>query len=196
MGAYTYKSTVFQKSNDLSIMIMYICLLSYLSAMDRQESSGVVAKLVDVLALGASGVTHGGSSPLLGTRILYSMKKVIKEKTNEYEGVIRVTGKGVGYFPIPDVDEDLEIQPENLASALNRDRVKIKFLGKESFGRKQAKVVDIIERHKTSFVGTLEKSDEGFFLVPDDKRMYRDIFIPKEKILNAKEGEKVQAKIT
>jgi len=124
------------------------------------------------------------------------MKKVIKEKTNEYEGVIRVTGKGVGYFPIPDVDEDLEIQPENLASALNRDRVKIKFLGKESFGRKQAKVVDIIERHKTSFVGTLEKSDEGFFLVPDDKRMYRDIFIPKEKILNAKEGEKVQAKIT
>ena len=155
-----------------------------------------VAKLVDVLALGASGVTHGGSSPLLGTRILYSMKKVIKEKTNEYEGVIRVTGKGVGYFPIPDVDEDLEIQPENLASALNRDRVKIKFLGKESFGRKQAKVVDIIERHKTSFVGTLEKSDEGFFLVPDDKRMYRDIFIPKEKILNAKEGEKVQAKIT
>jgi len=68
------------------------------------------------------------------------MKKVIKEKTNEYEGVIRVTGKGVGYFPIPDVDEDLEIQPENLASALNRDRVKIKFLGKESLAENKRKL--------------------------------------------------------
>lgn len=107
-----------------------------------------------------------------------------------------MTGKGVGYFPIPDVDEDFEIQPENLKAALNRDRVRVESLGRESFGRKQARVTEIIERHKTEFVGTLEKSDEGFFLVPDDKRMYRDIFIPEDKTQGAKEGEKVQTKIT
>jgi len=121
---------------------------------------------------------------------------VKKEENKIIEGTIRVTGKGVGYFPAPDDTDDFEVQPENLASALNRDKVKIKPLSKETSGRKQARVIDIVERHKTSFVGTLEKTEEGFFLVPDDKRMYRDIFIPTEKILKAKEGEKIQVKIT
>ena len=117
------------------------------------------------------------------------------KEENIFEGIIRVTGKGVGYFPIADQEEDLEIQPENIQSALNRDRVKVELLGQEVYGRKQARVVDIVERHKTQFVGTLEHSNEGFFLVPDDKRMYRDIFIPSDSAQGAASGAKVQAKI-
>ncbi|HEY4528468.1 MAG TPA: ribonuclease R [Candidatus Paceibacterota bacterium] len=116
-----------------------------------------------------------------------------KENTDPYIGMIRVTGKGVGYFPIPNSDEDFEIQPENLATALNRDTVRIEDMKKEALGRKQARVVEIIERKKTEFVGTLEKTEDGFFLVPDDKRMYKDIFVVDPK--GAKEGDKVQVKI-
>lgn len=118
------------------------------------------------------------------------------EENNILEGTIRVTGKGVGYFPMPDLDEDFEIQPENLLGALNRDRVKVESLQREILGRKQAKVIDIVERHKTEFVGMLEKSDEGFFLVPDDKRMYRDIFVPSDSALKAEPGDKVQVRLT
>jgi ribonuclease R len=119
------------------------------------------------------------------------------EKTeNKWEGIIRVTGKGVGYFPAPDDSEDFEVQPENMKAALNRDRVRVEPLGKELMGRKQAKVVEILERHKTEFVGILEKADTGFFLVPDDKRMYRDIFVPAGKSAGAKGGEKAQVRIT
>ena len=106
-----------------------------------------------------------------------------------------MTGKGVGYFPIPDADEDFEIQPDNLNIALNRDRVKVESLHKEILGRKQARVIEIIERHKTEFVGTLEKTEEGFFLVPDDRRMYLDIFVSFDSAGNAIEGDKVQVKI-
>ncbi|MDO8590278.1 MAG: ribonuclease R [bacterium] len=119
-----------------------------------------------------------------------------QEENNILEGIVRVTGSGVGYFPVPNAENDLEIQPENLSGALNRDRVKVESLHTEILGRMQAKVVDIIERHKTAFVGTLEKADEGFFLVPDDKRMYRDIFVPEDKVLKAKEGDKVQVRLT
>ena len=118
------------------------------------------------------------------------------KKNNLLEGTIRVTGKGVGYFPLPRGDEDLEIQPENLNAALNRDRVKVESLQKEILGRKQARVTEIIERHKTEFVCTLEKDDENFFLVPDDKRMYRDIFVPFDSAQGASEGDKVQVKIS
>ncbi|MSR87588.1 MAG: ribonuclease R [Candidatus Zambryskibacteria bacterium] len=119
-----------------------------------------------------------------------------EENKDPFIGTIRVTSKGVGYFPMPDSEEDFEIQPENINTALNRDNVRIEDLKKESFERKQAKVVEIIERHKTEFVGTLEKSDEGFFLIPDDKRMYRDIFVSANKTLDGKNGDKAQAKIT
>lgn len=120
-----------------------------------------------------------------------------KKEEKYIEGTIRVTGKGVGYFPDPKDDKsDFEIQPENLKSALNRDRVRIDPLGKERYGRKQARVTDIVERHKTEFVGTLEKDGQKFFLVPDDKRMYRDISVASDKLAGAKEGQKIQVKIT
>ena len=118
-----------------------------------------------------------------------------KENKNILEGIIRVTGKGVGYFPAPDESDDFEVQPDNLNAALNRDKVKIEILDKELLGRKQAQVVEIVERHKTEFVGILEKADAGFFLVPDDKRMYRDIFVPADKANGGKAGEKVQVRI-
>lgn len=119
-----------------------------------------------------------------------------EENKDPFVGTIRVSGKGVGYFPQPNSDEDFEIQPENIATALNRDTVRIEDLKKEVYGRKQAKVVEIIKRHKTEFVGTLEKSEEGFFVVPDDKRMYRDIFIPAGSAMDSnQEGDKVQAQI-
>jgi ribonuclease R len=102
----------------------------------------------------------------------------------------------VGYFTITDGEADLEIQPENLNAALNRDRVKVAPLGKEVFGRKQAKVLEIVERHKTEFVGTFEKEGKNFFVVPDDKRMYRDIFVPFDYAFGASGGDKVQVKIT
>lgn len=106
------------------------------------------------------------------------------------QGVIRVTGKGVGYFTRPEEDTDLEVQPENLNTALNGDTVRIELIDKELYGRSQAKVVEIIKRKKTQFVGVLDKG----FVIPDDKRMYRDISVG-EETLNAKEGDKVVAEI-
>ncbi len=115
-----------------------------------------------------------------------------KEQTeNPFIGTIRVTGKGVGYFPIPDSDEDFEIPPELINTALNRDTVRIEDLKRLSpYKRKLAKVAEIIERHKTEFVGTF---DQGF-IIPDDKRMYRDIAVADPK--GAKNGEKVQVRLS
>lgn len=117
------------------------------------------------------------------------------EQDNPYIGTIRVTGKGVGYFPMPDSDEDFEIPPEMNGTALHKDTVRVEDLKRVSpYGRKLAKVVEIIARHKTEFVGKLEKTAQGAFLVPDDKRLYRDIFIADAK--EAKEGDKVLVRLT
>ena len=147
--------------------------------------------MVDTLALGASGASRGGSSPLLPT-----LRQMKEDNIDPFVGTIRITGKGVGYFSVPDSDDDYEIQPENINAALHRDTVRIEDLKREVYGRRQAKVSEIVERYKTEFVGTIEKDEQGFFLIPDDKRMYRDIFVPSESVLDAKHGDKVQVRMT
>lgn len=106
-------------------------------------------------------------------------------------GAVRVTSKGVGYFSPEGSEEDLEIQPEQINTALNGDTVKIEILNKELYGRKQAKVLEIIERKKTHFAGTFEEDSGKYFVIPDDKRMYRDFVVKTDDTLGAKHGDKV-----
>jgi ribonuclease R len=101
------------------------------------------------------------------------------------EGIIKVTGKGVGYFNVPDEDVDLEVQPEEINTALNGDIVKLELLEGEIYGRKQARVLEVVKRKKIQFVGDF---DEGF-VIPDDKRIYRDFFVLENS--GAKNGDKV-----
>ncbi len=122
-------------------------------------------------------------------RILTEFGIVGKLMTKILEGTIKVTGKGVGYFAIPDTDTDIEIQPENINTALNGDTVKIEILQVEVYGRRQGKVLEILSRKKIYFVGTFDKG----FVIPDDKRMYRDIAVGSES--EAKDGDKVLSEI-
>jgi ribonuclease R len=127
--------------------------------------------------------------------------KNTQEKNNggTITGIISVNSKGVGFVENPDEKQgaDFEIAPEALHTALNRDTVEIRPLGMKSrFMRPLAEVVSIVKRGKMRFTGVLEEAKTGFALVPDDKRLYKDIFIPKDKALNGRMGDKVFVEIT
>lgn len=117
--------------------------------------------------------------------------------TSLFTGTIAVSSRGVGYFHIEDFPEDIEIQTPLLKTALNGDTVEITLHAEIPGQRRQGEVVKIVTRAKTQFVGTLEQTNgnDFFFLKPDDRRMYRDIFIHASKSLNGKKGEKVLAEI-
>ncbi len=114
---------------------------------------------------------------------------------DELVGVIKVTGKGIGYFALPDTEVDLEVQSESINTALNGDTVRVELLDKELYGRKQAKVVEIVKRKKMHFVGTFEDDNGKCFVIPDDKRMYRDLFIDTGNSMGAKQGDKVVSEL-
>src|SRR5581483_11565523 len=117
--------------------------------------------------------------------MIYSQKMPKKET---YKGPISVNTKGVGFFNIDENRENtLEIQPENLNRAFPGDTVEVEKLNQRIKNRDQGKVVKIIERFRDEFVGTVHNA----YVIPDDKRVYVDIFI-KEKI---EEGTKVLVKI-
>jgi ribonuclease R len=120
-----------------------------------------------------------------------------------YTGKITVSGRGVGYFAVPPnaegvmpFEDDIEIQTPLLKTALNNDEVEVKVLPAVEGIRRQGEVVKIITRAKMQFVGTLAQTKDFFFLKPDDRRMYKDIFVHSSVAKDGKQGDKVLVEIT
>ena len=116
----------------------------------------------------------------------------ITHQSHYYEGYIDVTMDGRGYFVCDELEQDIKIPSRNLNHALNKDRVRVYAYNRQrSSKRQEGDVVEILERNKTTFVGTLQLHKNHGFVVPDDKRMYVDFYIPIKHINGAKDGDKV-----
>jgi ribonuclease R len=101
------------------------------------------------------------------------------------EGIITTTGKGLGFVSLGEDsprEEDIRIETGFLNTALPKDRVKILVHAKIPNMQQTGEVVEILLRAKTTFVGTLEKAPDAYYLIPQDNRIYVDIRIPSEKV--------------
>ncbi len=111
-------------------------------------------------------------------------------------GTIDFNQAGNAYVKVPGLDQDIFIHAKNVKNAFQGDKVLIltyHFKGKQMEGS----VVEVIERHKEEFVGTfeyIEHKDFGF-VVFDKKTLHTDMFIPKNAINGAYDGDKVVAKL-
>jgi ribonuclease R len=77
-------------------------------------------------------------------------------------------------------EEDIKINASLLNTALHNDEVEVVLLPKKEKERQHGEVVSVLKRAKERFVGRIDrKNGKSFgFLIPDDSRMYVDIFIP------------------
>ena len=104
--------------------------------------------------------------------------------------------KGFGFVEIEDEETDIYIPEENTCGAFYKDLVQIQIVKEEREShRREGKVVKILEHTVTSVVGTVEKSDSFGFLIPDNRKITKDIFIPIECMKNAVTGDKAIAQI-
>jgi ribonuclease R len=123
-------------------------------------------------------------------------KYKINEERKYHIGTMDLTSNGNGYFICEDFDDDIFVPSVNLNKALQNDLVRVYVYNKRKSNKLEADVVEIIERAKQEFVGTLQMSKNFGFVVPDNPKMYADIFISRGKINGAKDGDKVLAKMT
>ncbi len=105
-------------------------------------------------------------------------------------GKLTVSGRGTGYLRILDREEDIEIDNQLLRTALNGDEVTVSLLPRVTGERQKGEVTEIISRARNNFVGVVEMNN-GIYIVPDDRRMYKDIVVKPENSLDAKAGDKV-----
>ncbi len=102
------------------------------------------------------------------------------------KGIISISSIGTGYVRSEEFEEDIKIEASFLNTALHNDEVSVALFPKKKGEKQQGEVVNIIKRAKKRFVGVIEKkkNKKYAFLVPDDKRMYVDIFLPKNRVKN------------
>lgn len=112
------------------------------------------------------------------------------------EGYVDLTQKGSGYVVTEELEDDVYITPKNMAHALNGDYVKVLMYAQRKNKKPEGEIVEILKRAREEFVGTIELSKNFGFLVPDNKKMLVDLYIPKEALKGAKHGDKAIARIT
>ena len=121
---------------------------------------------------------------------------------DEFEGTLKIASKGFG-FVVPDSpyrEGDLFIPAKAVKDGITGDRVRVAVLRKSSrsgFGSggqdrgPSGRVLEVLQRNKTTFAGTIAKQRGSWFVIPDGKEIREPILVRDAGAKNVKEGDKV-----
>lgn len=120
----------------------------------------------------------------------------LPEKMGLIVGRLQGNSRGFG-FVIPDnpMRKDIYININNMNGAMHNDRVMVRPVYSAK-GQSDGEVIRILERYNKEVVGTFEQGGNFGFVVPDDSRIYHDIFVPQGETKGASNGDKVVVEIT
>ena len=123
-------------------------------------------------------------------------KYIITAKNNHFKGIVDITSRGNAYVICEDLEHDIYIPSRNLNHALHNDLVQVYVYNRKKNKKKEGDIVEVLERAKNKFVGILQKNKNFGFVIPDDSKMYSDIFVSESKLNTAVDGDKVLVKLT
>lgn len=111
-------------------------------------------------------------------------------------GIVDMTASGNAYVNSDAYENDIFIASANTFKSLPGDEVKVYLFPPRKNKKQEGEIVEIIKRKRMQFVGIVEIGKDFAFLLPRDKGMPYDIFIPLPLLNGAKEGEVAIAEIT
>lgn len=163
------------KEKELAVMLQ-------VSKEDRDELNRIMNEL---LAEGKVSLTKKG--------------KFIRSKHSDDNlvGTFISHPKGFGFVEIEGREEDLYIPEGFINGAFHKDTVRVALLSGKEGKRQEAQVVEIVARGMKQIVGIFEKSNKNFgFVIADNTKISKDIFVPTERSKGAVTGHKVVCEIT
>ncbi len=117
------------------------------------------------------------------------------EKLSLIKGKVHGHADGFGFLISDDEPTDLFLSPKEMSKALHGDLVMVREVGMDRRGRREASIVEVLERANTQLVGRLH-NDHGILSVEaENRRIAQDFLIPKDKSMGAKAGQVVIVKI-
>lgn len=108
-----------------------------------------------------------------------------------YTGIFDASARGSGYVICKDFEDDIFIASNNVNKALHGDEVELYVYKRRKKGKLEGEITQVLNRHKTEYVGVIQKHKNYAFVVADSNKMYVDIFVPLNKTFKAEDGDKV-----
>ncbi|MDQ0254615.1 ribonuclease R [Evansella vedderi] len=120
----------------------------------------------------------------------------LPDKMNLLRGEVIMHPKGFAFVKTEVGQDDVYIAGAEMNGAMNQDKVLVRLHPGSSGARPEGAIIRILERGVKTTVGTYVDDKHYGFVIPDDKRIPNDIFIPKNKEGGAVDGHKVLVEIT
>jgi ribonuclease R/exosome complex exonuclease DIS3/RRP44 len=108
-----------------------------------------------------------------------------------FSGIVDVNTQGNAYISAEELEDDIFVSFPNLNRAFHGDTVEVQLFQKKKGGRPEGKVLRVLKRRKTEFVGIVDLYKSFAFVRATDSRMYTDFFVPLEHLSGANHKEKV-----
>jgi ribonuclease R len=118
---------------------------------------------------------------------------LVPEKLDAVRGRIEAHPDGFGFLVPEDGSADLYLPPAEMQQVLHGDRVLAQPLGLDRRGRREGRIMEVVERRHTRIVGRLHQARGLEFVVPSDRRIQHDIMIEPGAIGGAQPGQVVTA---
>ncbi|RKR14820.1 RNAse R [Maribacter vaceletii] len=137
---------------------------------------------------------------------LKEKKRILEETRGHYKaiastktyqtGTVDLTSRGNAYIVIEGMDDDVFIPSNKVNKAFHKDTVEVYVFPQRKGKKLEGEITKIVSRNKTEFVGIVDMQKDFAFIRPTDPRMYTDIFVSKDKVGKAEDGDKVIVEIT
>lgn len=155
--------------------------ISHLLQLPRKDKAELRQALEELRMEGKITIDNGGR---------YSISD-----ENIKEGVFSATQRGYGFVIIEGEDEDIFVPEEFVGGALHNDKVLVSISEERNGRREEGEIIRIIERANKIVVGTFQKSNKFGFVITDNKKINKDIYIASDDDKGAVTGHKVVVEI-
>lgn len=118
------------------------------------------------------------------------------KRINLLTGRLQTIRSGAGFVTPDDGGADLFVPVDGLNSAMDGDKVIARIEKSRRGGRREGSIVRILERARKTIVGTYHRERNFGFVVPEDPKIARDVFIPPGQDAGAETGQVVVVRVT
>lgn len=129
---------------------------------------------------------------------IYEQRKgkfVVVDNKKITKGKIIGNSKGFAFCVVAGMDNDFFISQKNLKDAMHGDNVLIKIL-ENTEENQEAEVISVLERENSTVVGTLTLfNGKDGFVIPDNKKISKDVFVSRRNVHGAKHNDRVVVKV-
>ncbi len=128
---------------------------------------------------------------------LSSHGKYAKPELFALTGVFQASPRGFGFVTVPERTEDIFIPADFTGPALHMDTVKLAVTSESEDGKRaEGRILKVVSRGVETLVGSFQRGRDYGFVIPDNRRFRKDVFVPAEKARGALDKQKVVVRIT